>query len=562
MKNLRWQILIVILALVAIAILLLGQQPALQPVVTEFQPTSGGIYTEGLIGSFGRLNPILDYYNPADRDINRLLYSSLVRFDERGLTQLDLVESYGISHDGRIYNLSLNQEAVWHDGKPITGQDVVFTVELLRDESVPIPADVRNLWNQVEVVALDQHTVQFRLLEPFAPFIDYLTFGILPEHLLGQLITPQILEADFNLEPVGSGPYRFERLLVEEDEIAGVVLIANPDYYGEAPFIEQVVFLYYSDSQAALAAYRAGEIQGISQISDETLASALQEIELSLYTARLPQLSMILFNLDNPEISFIQEASIRRALLLGLNRQWMIDNLLDGQAILADGPVFPESWAYFDGIERVPYDPEAALSLIKETGYTIPAEGGDVRAKEEQFLSFTMLHPDTPEHGRLAAAIAADWRRLGVEVIPEPITYRQLVSDHLDTRVYQAALVDLNLARYPDPDPYPFWHQTQITGGQNYSKWDDRQASEYLEQARVVVDLAERTRLYRNFQVRFNQELPALPLFYPVYNYAVDKEVQGVRMGPLFDSSDRLTTLPSWFLIARRTVVETGDEGE
>jgi peptide/nickel transport system substrate-binding protein len=122
--------------------------------------------------------------------------------------------------------------------------------------------------------------------------------------------------------------------------------------------------------------------------------------------------------------------------------------------------------------------------------------------------------------------------------------------------------VDLNLARYPDPDPYPFWHQTQITGGQNYSKWDDRQASEYLEQARVVVDLAERTRLYRNFQVRFNQELPALPLFYPVYNYAVDKEVQGVRMGPLFDSSDRLTTLPSWFLIARRTVVETGDEGE
>jgi peptide/nickel transport system substrate-binding protein len=562
MKNLRWQILIVILALVAIAILLLGQQPALQPVVTEFQPTSGGIYTEGLIGSFGRLNPILDYYNPADRDINRLLYSSLVRFDERGLTQLDLVESYGISHDGRIYNLSLNQEAVWHDGKPITGQDVVFTVELLRDESVPIPADVRNLWNQVEVVALDQHTVQFRLLEPFAPFIDYLTFGILPEHLLGQLITPQILEADFNLEPVGSGPYRFERLLVEEDEIAGVVLIANPDYYGEAPFIEQVVFLYYSDSQAALAAYRAGEIQGISQISDETLASALQEIELSLYTARLPQLSMILFNLDNPEISFIQEASIRRALLLGLNRQWMIDNLLDGQAILADGPVFPESWAYFDGIERVPYDPEAALSLIKETGYTIPAEGGDVRAKEEQFLSFTMLHPDTPEHGRLAAAIAADWRRLGVEVIPEPITYRQLVSDHLDTRVYQAALVDLNLARYPDPDPYPFWHQTQITGGQNYSKWDDRQASEYLEQARVVVDLAERTRLYRNFQVRFNQELPALPLFYPLYNYAVDKEVQGVRMGPLFDSSDRLTTLPSWFLIARRTVVETGDEGE
>jgi len=131
-----------------------------------------------------------------------------------------------------------------------------------------------------------------------------------------------------------------------------------------------------------------------------------------------------------------------------------------------------------------------------------------------------------------------------------------VVSAYLEPRAFQAALVDLNFSRTPDPDPYPFWHQAQITGGQNYAKWDDRQASEYLEQARIEVDIEERTRLYNNFQVRFASELPSLPLFYPIYNYAVDEQVQGVTMGPLYDPSDRLVTAPQWFLLAGRAPAE------
>jgi peptide/nickel transport system substrate-binding protein len=144
--------------------------------------------------------------------------------------------------------------------------------------------------------------------------------------------------------------------------------------------------------------------------------------------------------------------------------------------------------------------------------------------------------------------IAENWRELGVDATLKPVSYEDLVSAYLEPRAYQAALVELNLSRYPDPDPYPFWHQAQITGGQNYAKWDDRQASEYLEQARVETDVAERARLYRNFQVRFSSELPALPLFYPVYNYAVDDDVQGITVGPLFDPSDRFSTVTQWFL--------------
>jgi peptide/nickel transport system substrate-binding protein len=551
MRRFRWQILIVLLALVAIAALLLGQQPVLQPVVPEVQPATGGVYTEAMVGSLGRLNPVLDFYSPSDRDLDALLFSGLLRFDARGLPQEDLVESMGISQNGKVYNFSLYGDAVFHDGSPLTSEDVIFTIDLLRNGDIPIPEDIRSMWNEIEVEALDEHTLQFRLPEAYAPFLDYLTFGILPKHLLEDMSAEELINAPFNMNPIGSGPYQFDQLLVENGEVSGITLKRFDGYYKEPPFIEQMIFRYYPDTQSALTAYREGEVEGISRVSPDALPAALGERGLNIYTGRLPEMSLVLLNLDNPEVPFFQEVEVRRALLMGLNRQRMIDNLRKGQAIIADGPIFPSTWAYYDGIERVGYDPDKSVELMKEAGYTIPAEGESIRAKEDQQLSFELLYPDDPEHTSLAEAIQRDWERLGIGIELTPVPYAELVSEHLEPRIYQAALVDINLARSPDPDPYPFWHQSQINGGQNYSKWDDRQASEYLEQARVTVDVAERTRLYKNFQVRFVNEMPALPLFYPVYNYAVDSRVQGLTMGPLYDSSDRFATIRDWYLVAR-----------
>ncbi|HNM37050.1 MAG TPA: hypothetical protein PKI33_08305, partial [Anaerolineales bacterium] len=119
-----------------------------------------------------------------------------------------------------------------------------------------------------------------------------------------------------------------------------------------------------------------------------------------------------------------------------------------------------------------------------------------------------------------------------------------------------AALADLNTTRTPDPDPYLFWHQAEATGGQNYSQWDDRTASEFLETARTTADFNERIRLYNNFQVVFAKELPSLPLYYPVYSYGVDSQVQGVQVAPMYDVSDRLSLINEWYLVTRRTLEE------
>ncbi|MBK7448107.1 MAG: peptide ABC transporter substrate-binding protein [Anaerolineales bacterium] len=553
MKRLRWQILVVAVTLVIVALLLLSQQPVTTITLPEAAP--GGIYTEALIGSMGRLNPMLDWNNSADRDVNRLIFSGLVKFDSRGLPQPDLVESWGVSADGKVYNFSLRPNAVWHDGQPVTSDDVIFTIEAIKSSGSLFPQDIKDLWTQIEIKRLDDKTFQFTLPEPFSPFLDYVTFGILPKHLLENIPADQLPNAEFNLKPVGTGPYKFDRLLTSGGQITGVVLTVNQEYFLGPAFVEQVVFRYFPNSATALDAYRQGEVMGVSQLTQDVLDAALQEPGLSVYTSRLPQMGMIFLNLNNPAVAFLQDANLRRALMLGVNRTVIVSHILKGQAIIADSPILPGSWAYYDEIEKFPYDPEAATQILNKEGYVFTA-GSTVRSKDGQPLAFTLVHPDDAIHTQIAAAIQADWALIGVQLNLQPVSYDALVNNHLATRSYEAALGDLNTSRTPDPDPYLFWHQAEATGGQNYSQWDNRTASEFLETGRTAADFNERARLYKNFQVVFAKELPSLPLYYPVYSYGVDAQVQGVQVAPMYDVSDRLALINEWYLVTRRALEE------
>ncbi|NWG05990.1 MAG: peptide ABC transporter substrate-binding protein [Chloroflexi bacterium] len=561
MKQLRWQILVVLVTLVIVAILLLSQQPATTTNggVILPQPEQGGVFTEGLVGSMGRLNPLLDWNNPADRDVDRLLFSGLVRFDERGLPRADLAESWGVTPDGTVYNFAIRNNAVWHDGTPVTADDVIFTIELMKGAGSLYPQDIKDLWSKVQVTRLNDKNIKFTLPEPYVPFVDYLTFGVLPKHLLESVPPEQLPNADFNIQPVGTGPYKFDHLLIDNSgQITGVVLTLSTNYYGVSPYIEQVVFRYYPTSAAALDAYKQGDVLSVSRITTDVLGAALEEPNLAFYTSQVPRMSFVLFNLNNPEAAFLQSAKVRRALMLGLNRSYIINTILQGQAVVSNSPILPGSWAYYDGVERFEYNPEAAIALLKAEGYVIPAEGGEVRAKDGTPLVFTMMHPDDASHTQIAQTIQAEWAAIGVRVDLQAVPYDQLVLNSLASRGYQAALVDIDFSRTPDPDPYPFWHQAEATGGQNYSQWDNRAASEYLEQARVTADYTLRTRLYRNFQVVFARELPALPLFVPVSSYGVDVQVQGAQVASLlYDSSDRLATFASWYLLTRRALEQT-----
>lgn len=545
MKKLRWQILIAIIAVAAVALLLFGQR--IDPQILTVEPTTGGVYVEGLVGSPLRFNPLLDRYNQVDRDLDRLIYSQLIRFDSWGNPQPDLAQSFGVSINGDIYNLQLRENAVWHDGMPVTTADVMFTISLMRSGEMPLPADVVELWNSVEVIAFDALNLQIRLPEPYAPFIDYLAFSLLPAHILGEMSPAEIINDAFNLQPVGTGPYQLTELRTQDGQITGVVLEAFEDYYMGPPRLEQIAFRYFASTEEALAAYQRGEILGIGEINLEMIDAVLAEPDLNIYSVRLPEITMVLFNLSNPDVPYFQEVEVRQALYMALNRPWMIDQAVDGQAMLAHGPILAGTWAYYDGIQKYSYDPEEAIRLLRGAGYGLSADGA-VREKEGVRLEFDLALPDTPVHAQLALMVQEYWAEIGVAVNLIPVSPEVLVRDYLQVHSYEAALIDLNLTESPDPDPYPFWHQAMISSGQNYSQWDDRRASEYLENARVIPNRDERTRLYKNFQIHFSRELPALPLFSPVYNYAVDSEVSGIQIGPLYDPSHRFDSVFEWSL--------------
>ena len=206
---------VVLVALGIVAVLLVSQQTSSITGPILPQPEQGGVYTEGIVGSLGRLNPLLDWNNSADRDVDRLLFSGLVKFDEHGLPQPDLAKAWGVAQDGTVYNFSLRDNAVWHDGKPVTSDDVLFTIDMMKSAGSLYPQDIKDLWGKIEVTKLNEKTLKFKLPEPFVPFMDYLTFGVLPKHLLESVPPDQMATADFDINPVGSGPYKFDHLLIE-----------------------------------------------------------------------------------------------------------------------------------------------------------------------------------------------------------------------------------------------------------------------------------------------------------------------------------------------------------
>ena len=547
MQKFRWQLLIVFITALVVGLILFFQQrtPQEETDVTP-NPISGGSYTEALVGSFMRLNPMLDHFNQPDRDINRLLFSSLIRFDSNGLPVGDLAQSWNVSDDGAVYLVNMRTNAVWHDGTPVTSQDVVYTISLLQSQSPLIPSSVQELWNTVTVNAISDATLEFSLPAAFAPFMDYLNFQILPAHLLGNLGINELVDHPFNLAPIGSGPYRFDSLETENGVITGVNLQSYEYYFNGQPFIDEIRFRYYPDEKAALDAYLEGAVDGLSKIANQDLQTVLNQAGLNLYSSRQPRLSIVFLNLRNANAPALQRAEFRKALMAGINRQMMIDEVYQGQGVLAQGPIMPGNWAYYSEQTTYRYDPDGARQLLAGMGFTLAENGRFI--SDGALIELTLLTPDDAQHLALAEILRQNWEKIGIGVSISALPYDQVIAN-LQSRNYQMALVDIDLSDTPDPDPYQFWAESQVDTGQNFSQWANTTASSYLEQARQTPDIEMRTRLYRNFQVLFDEDLPSLPLFYPIYNYAVKDSIKDLSFGPAYNPADRFNEVYKWYIL-------------
>lgn len=521
---------------------------------TEFRPAPGGTYIESVGGYPQSLNPLLSFYSDADEDVVSLVFSGLTRLDMHGEIEPDLAVGWSIDPRGITYTFRLNPNIVWHDGYPVTAADVVFTVELLQDPDYPGPPDIGELWRAVDVTEIDDTTVQFVLPEPYAPFLDYTTIGLLPEHILDGINAVDLAQLDFNREPVGTGPFRLVQVEYGEGHIAAVTLRRFPRYYGRSSYLENLILRFYPTPRAAFEAYQDGVVEGVARIPPDLLTEAYAEEDLRLFSAPTAEMSMIYLNGLVTDTLPFADTRVRQALTYGLDRQRLADELLMGQVVLPETPLLPGTWAYTtDGVPAYDYNQERAWELFAEAGWRRGSMTDWLRDESGEPLTFSLVASNDPQDLRVAEGIVQQWRRLGVSVTVETVPALAL-SGMLESRTYEAALARLMVPG--DPDPYPFWHETQALPGQgqNYAGFQHRRISEIVEQARMTVQREERMTLYREFQQLYMEQVPAIPLFVPVYTYAMDVRVNGGQVGPLMSSGDRFLTVMDWYVLQRRVV--------
>jgi peptide/nickel transport system substrate-binding protein len=555
-RRIGWQVVLVGIGFLVAALILLYMAATY---TTEFQPAPGGTYVESVGGYPQSLNPLLSFYNDADRDVVALVFSGLTRLNQQGEVEPELAVGWDVDPSGITYTFRLNRNILWHDGFRFTADDVMFTVDLLQDPDYPGPSDLGELWRTVEATKLDEATVQFVLQEPYVPFLDYTTVGILPEHKLSGVQSSMLPALDFNRQPVGTGPFRVEEVSFEQDHIDSVTLKRYPRYHGDSPYLETLIFEFYPTPRAAFEAYEDGGVEGVSQITLELLPEAFSASDLRLYSAPSAEMSMLYLNGLITETLPFNDRRVRQALYFSLDRQALVDEVLMGQAVLPQTPLLPGTWAYTtDDVPTYGYDPSRALDLLADAGWQRSATNGTLQNNTGRLLAFSLIASSERHDLAMAEAIAAQWGRLGISVTVEAVPPLAL-SGVLDSRSYQSALARLVIPG--DPDPYPFWHETQALPGQgqNYAGFDHRRISEILEEARRTPDRNRRTELYAEFQRLFMEEVPALPLYVPIYTYGIDQRVNGGQIGSLMTPQDRFLSLPDWYVLQRRVVASDED---
>ncbi len=547
MVHIRWQALIAVLGIVFLGTLLAYFAFGLSTVA---QADYGGTYIEGIAGTPNIVNPLFNQFNPVDRDLSALVFNGLTRADERGVIKPDLARNWDVSPDGLIYTFTLRSDITWSDGAPFSSADVVYTIQTIQSSDYPGLSDIAALWRTVAITAVNPITVRMQLSQPFAPFLDYTTIGMLPSHLLQDVSAADLPTAQFSRQPIGTGPFILQELTTE-----GATLVPNPRYFGQRPYLGTLQFVFYRDYESVLAAYERGEVEGISQVTPELLHQARQLEKLDLRSAQLAGMTLVFFNNSQPQF---QDKLVRQALLYGMDRQKIIDTVLQGQGLVGAGPILPNSWAYDDALKKYPYEPELAGELLEQAGWQDLDKDG-VREKGEQKLAFTLTaNTDDPTRARIAQQLADDWKKIGAEVEVQLVPRTALVQDALRPRKFDAVL--FGITQLPaDPDPYALWHSTQTPdksdAGQNYSGWENSEADDLLQQARRTTDLAQRANLYRQFQMIFMEEVPAVVLYYPVYTYGIDQRLRGVQLAPLLDPSDRFRNISQWYINTRRVIL-------
>ncbi|MGE5596363.1 MAG: peptide ABC transporter substrate-binding protein, partial [Hyphomicrobiales bacterium] len=497
-------------------------------------------YTEGVAGTWQRINPIFSTTNEVDQDLASLVFAGLVKLGPDGSLMPDLADLPQVSDDGRTYTFRLKSGLKWQDGVPLTSRDVAFTIAKVQENGFrgdPVLADA---WSDVQVEIPDDRTVVFHLTDPAAPFVARnATLGIIPEHILGNLSADQLYDAPFNAKPIGAGPFRLDSI-----DQHSATLIAFDGYHDGAPSIHRFEFRFYSDYPSALRAASAGDLDGLLFRDTPTEAESTEIDRVrGMEATAVQRAAYVILYLNNDHASF-QDPRVRRALSLAIDRQAIAEKVYFGAATPSASAIPPGSWAYAPEYDHIDVNLDEAKRLLEEAGWKPhPTTGILIREGEE--FRFTIRTDNDPARVAVANEIAHQLEPIGIRATVISTSFSVLRRDFLQERKYDAAIAGWDQGA--DPDPYFGWHSSQSgTAGLNIGNFADIVVDELIAKARTTNDIEVRKDQYRQFQEKWDELAPGVVVAYPRYIYLHKDGVEGLDGALLSTASQRFWNVAKW----------------
>lgn len=501
---------------------------------------SGGVYVEGMIGNISTLNPLLAASEP-EQAVSRLLFSSLYNYDVTGALHTDLAESMTVKDD-KVYTIKL-RNAVWHDGKKLTAEDVVYTINLIKNPQVRSPLRVN--WLDISARAIDDSTVEFMLPAVYAGFSHALTFPVIPKHILQSVSPSSMREADFSSNPVGSGPFAVKRVQTSESTSSTDVVRMEPNtkYYGAVSTLSRLELRAYGNESLLVKAVNSGEVSAASGLS----LSAADNIKSKQYSTKHWLLNKGVYLLMNNRSQTLQDARVRQALRYATDTSSIRATVGDNVARL-DTPILQSQIA-----QKLPaapdYNLDKAKALLKEAGWTY--NQGQWKGKDGRPLAVAVTTSSgRDEYKKIVDALKQQWSKLGVDVqlreIDTSSTTTSFVQSVLQPRDYDALLYELELGA--DPDVFAYWHSSQASAsGYNFANYSNRTVDNDLVGGRSRTNSALRAAKYIQFVNQWLNDAPAIGLYQSVGSYVLNNGASIVEpRGSLNTMNDRYADVTTW----------------
>jgi len=481
-------------------------------------PVPGDTLVVGMVSPMV-LNPILSTDVPS-ATIHALIFSGLVRANDRMEFVPDLARSWEVSPDGLIWTFHLRNDVTWHDGAPFTAEDVAFTLERIMDpHTITVRRGDYEKVDRWEVV--DPHTFRVYFKEPFAPALDAFDIGIIPKHLLQGV---DINVAPFNTNPVGTGRFRFREWKTD----VHVILDRNEKYFGKVPYLDRIAFRLIPDDTVRMEELAGGGIDyaGIPPVHYRRMLGVAH-----LTVHRFPGLRFNYFGW-NERLPMFDDDRVRNALGLALDREAIAEVAYEGLAVPASGPFPLVSWAINPEVTPLPYNPEEATRLLAEAGWR-DTDGDGWLDRDGKRFEFEFLGLSGDPLAKMVIELAMEYyRAVGVKLNPLFLEWGDLVS-RLDPprRAFEAFSLGFSVSL--DPDPHIFYHSTQAEWGFNDTNFQDAEADRLIEEGRRTMEFEARKRIYHELHRRLHETQPVTFMVFPEAIVGVDKRFQGVAPSPV-----------------------------